>query len=66
MDSNKKMKSTDLDDEIEKRLERLQEQNISEAIALKKLLEGLDKIEKSNLEKGKKQQNVQKLTKGKK
>lgn len=36
-------------DEIEEKLDRLQKQNEAESIALKKLLTGLDKIEKSKI-----------------
>jgi len=35
-------------DEIDEKIDRLQKQNEAESIALKKLLEGLEKIGKSN------------------
>lgn len=48
--NNKPAKEKEGFDEIDEKLERLQEQNKAESIALKKLLEGLEKIGKLKTE----------------
>lgn len=59
MDADNKQKERRKEhDEIDKKIERLQKQNEAESIALKKLLEGLEKI-------GKPEPRIEKTKKGK-